>query len=124
MIWKKYYKKKFKKLQQLDVTIVLVFLLIWIITTLLEYVSHFIMDKYFNVMLWDYTKDFLNIKKRVNWDASRNFAIGGTIALYLIQPAVNVILNKLKKNQKPIIALIIGIPMILDFVFHVILKLI
>ena len=117
-------KTKFKKVRNLDVTIIIVFLLIWIITTLLEYVSHFVMDKYFNKMLWDYTKDFLNVNKRVNWDASRNFAIGGTFFLYAIQPLLDKFIKKAKRNTKFTIALIIGIPMILDFVLHVILKII
>lgn len=117
-------KNKFKKIKNLDVTILLVFLAIWIITTLIEYVSHFVMDQFFNTMLWDYTKDFLNINKRVNWDASRNFAIGGTFFLYTIQPLLDKILPKAKQKNKNIIALIIGIPMLLDFIFHVVLKLI
>ena len=117
-------KTKTKKVKNIDVTIILVFLAIWIITTLIEYVSHFIMDKCFHVMLWDYTKDFLNINKRVNWDASRNFAIGGTFFLYTVQPLLDKILPKTKDKTKTIIALIIGIPMLFDFIFHVILKLI
>ena len=82
------------------------------------------MDKCFNVMLWDYTKDFLNINKRVNWDASRNFAIGGTFFLYTIQPLLDRILPKTKNKTKTILLLLIGIPMLLDFIFHVILKVI
>lgn len=117
-------KNKFEKIKNLDITIILVFLAIWIITTLIEYISHFIMDKCFNIMLWDYTKDFLNINKRVNWDASRNFAIGGTFFLYTIQPLLDKILPRTKEKTKIIIALVIGIPMLLDFIFHVILKLI
>ena len=117
-------KTKLKKVKNIDVTIILVFLAIWIITTLIEYVSHFVMDKCFNTMLWDYTKDFLNINKRVNWDASRNFAIGGTFFLYTVQPLLDKILPKTTQKKKNIIALIIGIPMLLDFIFHVILKVI
>lgn len=72
-------------------------------------------------MLWDYTKDFLNINKRVNWDASRNIAIGGTFLLYTIQPLLN---KKLKENTKLTITLIIGIPMLLDYILHVVLHII
>lgn len=116
--------KKSNKIKELDLTIVLVFLLIWIITTLIEYISHVVMDKGFNVILWDYSKDFLNINKRVNWDASRNFAIGGTLLLYVVQPYVKRLLSKLSYNKKYIIVLVIGIPMLLDFILHVILKVI
>ena len=87
-----------KKLKKTNVNIILVFLAIWIITTVLEYVSHYAIDKFSHQILWDYSKDFLNINARVNWNASRNFAIGGTLALYLIQPLIDKFLNKTKSK--------------------------
>jgi uncharacterized membrane protein len=116
--------KLYKKLSKINVTPVLVFLIIWILTTLLEYVSHLVIDKCFGNILWDYSKDFLNINARVNWDASRNFAIGGTLLLYTIQPLIDKFLNKTKLKTRYIIALVIGIPMLLDFLLHVVLKVI
>ena len=110
------------KIKKLDITIVLVFLSIWLIATLVEYISHFVMDKYFGTILWDYTKDFLNVNKRINWDASRNFAIGGTFLLYVVQPLINKFIKKLKANKKLLISIIIGIPMLIDFIFRVIIK--
>ncbi len=115
---------KNKKVKEIDLTIILVFLAIWLIATALEYISHFVMDKFFHIMLWDYTKDFLNVNKRINWDASRNFAIGGTFLLYTVQRLIDKYLPKLSYNNKAKICFIIGIPMLLDFIFHVILKLI
>ena len=115
--------KKYK-IKKVDTTIILVFLAIWIITTVIEYISHFAIEKLTGQLLWDYTKDFLNINARVNWDASRNFAIGGTFLLYTMQPIINKTLPKIQEKNKIIISLVIGIPMLLDFIFHVILKLI
>lgn len=116
--------KIYPKLKKLNVTPVLVFLGIWILTTVLEYVSHLAIDKLFGNLLWDYSKDFLNINARVNWDASRNFAIGGTLLLYTVQPLIDKFLNKTKLKTRYIIVLVIGIPMLLDFILHVILKVI
>lgn len=116
-------KSKSKKIKNIDLTIILVFLLIWIITTVIEYISHFITDKCFHMMLWDYTKDFLNINKRVNWDASRNFAIGGTFLLYVVQPLLDKFLKRVSETKKLYISILIGIPMILDFILHFIFKL-
>lgn len=113
-----------KKIKNIDTTMILVFLLIWIITTVIEYISHFISDKCFHMILWNYSKDFLNIKARVNWDASRNFAIGGTFLLYTVQPLLDKYLPKIKEKYKIIITLVIGIPMVLDLIFHVWLKII
>ena len=114
-------KSKKDKFKNIDVTIVLVFLLIWIITTLIEYVSHYFIETYSHKLLWDYSYDFLNINRRVNWDASRNFAIGGTLLLYTVQPLLDKFLKGTKFNIKLIICLIIGIPMIIDFVLNVVL---
>ena len=113
---------KSKKIRKLDITIILVFLLIWVITTLIEYASHFMTDKLFHTMLWDYSRDFLNVNKRINWDASRNFAIGGTVLLYTVQPFIEKLLRNLSKNRKLYITLIIGIPMLIDLIVNVISK--
>ena len=96
--------------------------MIWVITTLIEYASHFMTDKLFHTMLWDYSRDFLNVNKRINWDASRNFAIGGTVLLYTVQPFIEKLLRNLSKNRKLYITLIIGIPMLIDLIVNVISK--
>ncbi|MBR2828581.1 MAG: putative ABC transporter permease [Bacilli bacterium] len=117
-------KTKSEKIKKIDTTIILVFLAIWIITTLIEYISHFAIEKTTGNLLWDYTKDFLNINKRVNWDASRNFAIGGTFLLYTIQPLLDKITKKLSSNKKIGIIILLSIPLLLDYILHVLLKII
>lgn len=102
--------------KKIDLTIILVFLIIWIVTTLIEYVSHYFIETYFHKMLWDYSHDFLNINRRVNWDASRNFALGGTFLLYTVQPFLDKIIAKTESKKKIIICLIIFIPMLIDFI--------
>ena len=114
--------KKFKQIKNIDVTIVLVFIIIWLITTALEYISHYFIDTFSHKILWDYSKDFLNVNRRINWDASRNFAIGGTILLYTVQPLIDKLLDKLSDKKKYIITLIISIPMLIDFIIRVIIK--
>lgn len=107
------------KIKKIDLTPILVFLLIWIITTIVEYIGHFITYELSHTMLWDYSKDFLNINKRVCFDASRNFAIGGTLLLYLIQPLIDKFLNKTNLIIKIIITLLIGIPMLIDLIISI-----
>ena len=115
-------KTENNKIKKIDTTIVLVFLLIWIITTIIEFVSHYFIETYTHQLLWDYSHDFLNINRRVNWDASRNFAIGGTLLLYTVQPLLDKFLKNTKVDIKIIISLVIFIPMILDFILNVICK--
>lgn len=116
--------RKVKKIKKIDVTIILIFFLIWILTTSLEFVSHFAIDKLSGQWLWDYRHNFLNVQGRVNWNASRNFALGGTFLLYAVQPLIDKLLVELSSNKKLVISLIFGVPMALDFIFHVFLKLI
>lgn len=111
--------QKIDKLKKLDLTPIIVFLLIWIITTVVEYIGHYLTYELSHKLLWDYTKDFLNINSRVNWDASRNFAIGGSLLLYTIQPLLYKLFKKINLNQKMIISLIIGIPMLIDLIINV-----
>ena len=114
--------KNNKKLQKVDVTIILVFLAIWLITTSLEYVVHYLNETFNHKLLWDYSKDFLNINRRVNWDASRNFAIGGTFLLYTVQPLIDKLLKKLSNKQKYLICILIGIPMLIDIIYSLIIR--
>ena len=51
LIKKKIYIKK------LNIVPILIFIFVFLITTIVEYVGHFILDKYFNIILWDYSKD-------------------------------------------------------------------
>ena len=113
--------KKFKKISNIDITFIVVFLLIFIITTVIEFISHYVMDVYMNSILWDYSQDFLNLDARVNFDASRNFAIGGTTLLYLIEPFI---IKITKSNKKKInyITLIIALLMVVDIIYSFIIK--
>lgn len=93
------FMKKKHKVAGININVILVFIIIFIITTIVEYISHYILDTYFNIVLWDYSKNSLNINGRVCFEASRNFAIGGTAAMYLIQPIINKINDKYSNNK-------------------------
>ncbi len=116
------YKSRNKKITHFDTTPILVFLSIWIITTTLEFVSHYAIETFSNKMLWNYAHDFLNINKRVNWDASKCFAFGGTFAIYLVQPLVHKFLIDTKKSTKIILSVIILIPMLIDLSINLFFK--
>lgn len=109
------------KISKIDVTPIVVFLLIFIITTVIEYISHFVMDTCFNTILWDYSQDFLNLNARVNFDASRNFAIGGTLLIYLVEPLIKKITISKNKNIN-YVTIIIAILMLCDVIYSFILK--
>ena len=113
--------KKKHNIGKMNINIILVFIIIFIVTTILEYISHYILDEYFNIVLWDYSNEFLNINGRVCLNASRNFAIGGTLSLYLIQPLIEKLVNKFG-NTKPyhIIIIVLSLIMVLDLLMTII----
>ena len=105
--------KRKKNIKDWIFTILIVFISVFVIATLVEYVTHYVLDTFFNIKLWDYSSQFLNINGRVCLNASRNFAIGGTLLLFLVEP----IINKFIKNNKKInlISIILFVIIILDF---------
>lgn len=93
------FMKKKHKVFNVNINIILVFIIIFLVTTVIEYIAHFILDNYFHIILWDYSKDYLNINGRVCFAASRNFAIGGTLALYVVEPFIDKLIDKYHTNK-------------------------
>lgn len=64
----------------------LVFLLSILVTTTLEYITSFLMEKIFNAKWWDYSNEFLNINGRVCLATAIPFGILGVLVMYFIHP--------------------------------------
>lgn len=77
-----------------NINVILVFIAIFFIATITEYLAHYLLDEFFNIKLWNYSKEKLNINGRVCLSASANFALGGTFAMYFIQPIIEKITTK------------------------------
>ena len=114
-------KVKKIKIKNIDITPIVICLLIFIITTVIEYVSHYVIDVYFGTIIWDYSKDFLNLNARVNFDASRNFALGGTALMYLIEPLI-IKITKSKNRYVNVVTIILGFIMLIDVIYSFVLK--
>lgn len=115
-------KMPIKTQKKINLTPLFIFILIFVITTFIEYVAHYFLDTNFGILLWDYSKDYLNFNRRICFDASRNFAIGGTILLYFVQPKIDCLLGKTIKRKKIFYTLLFGIVMLVDFILKLIIK--
>lgn len=69
-------------------SIILVFVLGFLLTSILEYFVSWIMEIIFHMRWWDYSDKFLNIKGRVCLRNSSMFAILVLTVLYLLHPYV------------------------------------
>ena len=110
------------KIGSININIILVLIGVFLIATLTEYIAHFILDTYFNIKLWDYTNQFLNINGRVCFNASRNFAIGGTFLLYIINPFIDKYIKNTDDKKLNIISIILISIIIIDLIITIITK--
>jgi uncharacterized membrane protein len=69
------------------------FCLSFLICTILEYVTSFIMEKLFKVRWWDYSEKPFNIEGRVCLLNSVLFGLAGLIVVYFLRPVVLHIFN-------------------------------
>ena len=112
--------KKKIKIKNINITPILIFISVFLITTIVEYIGHYVLDEYFNIMLWDYSEEYWNINGRVCFFASRNFAIMGTLGIYFVQPRLEKFLNKISEKKINFVFIILLIIFILDLVFSLI----
>lgn len=111
------YKLSKKKLciGKVLITPILVFILIFIITTVVEYITGTILDVFFNKRLWDYSHYAFNINGLVCVNTSTRFAIGGTIFTYLLQPLFEKAIPKIPKILNIVITSVLLITILIDF---------
>ena len=94
---------------------ILVFILGMILTSLLEYVTSFLMEKIFNAKWWDYSNMKFNINGRICLLNSTEFAILGLIITYIIHPQIVKIIGLIKTNYLNTLSEILLCILVLDF---------
>ena len=67
-------------------------------TSILEYVTSYLMEKLFKARWWDYTNEKFNINGRVCLKNSILFGIGGALFIYYIKPAFINLVNRIPNN--------------------------
>ncbi|MBP2024699.1 putative ABC transporter permease [Peptoniphilus stercorisuis] len=97
----------------------LIFLLITFISTIVELIGGFIMHKFFNLRLWDYSKRHINFKGYITPDASIRFGLGGIFIYYYMIPLLEKIINNYSVETMQISAIIAILIMGIDFVYTI-----
>lgn len=75
--------------------LLVLFILSVVITSIVEYITSYLLEKIFNLQLWDYSTYSFNLNGRVCLKNSIMFGILSIIAVEVIHPAVEGFLNKL-----------------------------
>lgn len=87
-----------------------------IICGLLEYLTSYLMEKLFNARWWDYSQNKYNINGRVCLETIIPFGLLGLLLIYVLNPFVFGIIEKIPNTAINIIAIILAILFIADLV--------
>ena len=96
--------KKKIKLGPVNVTPLLVFVGIIVITTVIELIASYIMEFTLGGWQWDYTRFSFNFQGRIALNPSVRFGIGGMVILYLLHPLVRRFTERTSERVPPILS--------------------
>ena len=103
-----------KILKRIEENPFIVFIVAFILCTLLEFVTSYLMEKNLGLKYWDYTGHFINIQGRVCLENSLFFGAGGCLCIYIIAPFLKKQFSKIPTETKTVIASIIVVLMLID----------
>lgn len=96
--------------------IIVLFLLSACICMILEYLTSYVMEKFFHARWWDYSDCKFNINGRICLDTTIPFGLGGVFIMYLVHPFFTGLLDKLSSNTTIIIGSILLFIFLIDFI--------
>ncbi len=98
--------------------IIILFILSVIIAAVIEYLTSYILEKWFNAKLWDYSKDSkYSIKGRIALFTLIPFGILGSFAVLVVNPLIQSLLNSFSINILYIVSIIIIVILVIDIIF-------
>ena len=98
----------------------LVFLFAVILTSAIEYFTSWLLEKFFHMKLWDYSKHRININGRVCGLNSFLFGLMGLFATYVLEPFFFDVIHAIPKEIRSIMAYVIFIALSIDTTVSVI----
>lgn len=74
---------------------IIVFILITLILTFLEFVAGFLIEKIFHVAFWDYSNQKFHIGKYISLSMSLIWGVGSIFLIYYVKPWISDYINKI-----------------------------
>ena len=96
--------------------IFLVFLFGLLLCGTLEYLTHFILEKLFHAMWWDYSSRRFNIKGRVYLNGLLIFGLGSVLIVKVLQPLVFHLIDMIEQNVLYVLCFILYSLFLIDLV--------
>lgn len=105
------------RLGRVNLTPVLVFVGVVVLTTVLELIASYIMQAITGGWLWDYTSYSFNFQGRIALNLSIRFGLGGMLFLYLLQPLFRRLSAKMPDRVLFTVSGSLAILMLLDTIY-------
>ncbi|OUP50887.1 putative ABC transporter permease [Lachnoclostridium sp. An181] len=115
-------KEQKHRIGTINVTPVLVFIGIVVITTVVELIASYIMELTSGGWLWDYTRFAFNFEGRIALNPSIRFGIGGMVFLYLLQPLFVKIVRPLSAKKLNVLSGSLAVVLLLDIIYTYLIK--
>lgn len=92
------------------------FVMTMFVCTVLEYLTSYLMEKLFHARWWDYSYKKFNINGRVCIDVMAGFGLIGVAVVYLVNPIVFRLIDKIPDNITIITAIVLSVIFIIDLI--------
>ena len=113
-------KSKKIKIGILNVTPILVFLGIILISTTIELIASYLLEIFTGEWLWDYNSYDFNFEGRIALNPSVRFGLGGMVFMYILQPLFEKLCEKLGDKKVNIISIVCFLVLIVDLICKII----
>jgi len=100
----------------------LTFILIMIFSGILEYVTGAVLLEVWDKRLWDYSSYFMNLNGHICLFSIVAFGILGTMYVYLVEPLIKKLMQKLGEKKVDVIIKIFLIGYLIDNIFSFLIK--
>jgi len=101
---------------KINIKPLLIFIYSFVILSVMEYISAYILEAVFDMRWWDYDYNKFNLHGRICLKNSIFFGIGGVFTMYFAYPLIHKGLNRIPVRFLQVSALIIAVVMSTDFV--------
>jgi len=98
---------------------IITFFLTMVISSLMEYVTSWVLEMRNGVRWWDYSGYFMNINGRICLQGAVVFGIAGCLIVYIIAPGLEMLYKKIRSEIKIVICVILIALIVADQIYSI-----
>ena len=108
------------QIKNINIMPLIIFFLVVIVTSILEYFTSLFAEYVLNVELWNYSNWTINFQNRVALVPSLRFGGLGLLFLYIVNPIMDKLYNKINNKVKNVIFFVLAAIILVDLFVKII----